>query len=155
MVQGGRLAVRTGAEEAQSLFDVAKGYAVLAAVNSSDSVTVSGDKAAIQYVQKQAEKQRFSVRRMKVGVTYHSRHIERVADSYLASIQSFCSTEQLSVDEKSTCSNSRHRTGTQMTHISYPRSLDKGNLQIPRTQRIGSRIWSNKFNMSGSIIIGL
>lgn len=150
------LAVRTGAEEAKRLFDVAKGYSVVAAVNSSDSVTVSGDKAAIQYIQTQAEEQRLSVRRLKVGVAYHSRHMERVADSYLASTQSICSTEQLSEDEKLTCcSDSRHRTGNQKTHILCSRSLDKRNLQIPSTHRIGSRVCSNKFIVSGGLLIGL
>lgn len=102
-VQGAMLAIGTSAEEAQKIIDVATGYAVIAAINSPDSVTISGDVAAIQHVREQAEKQGLFARRLKVGVAYHSRHMERVADSYLASIQPFCSTEQLSADEESTC----------------------------------------------------
>ncbi|KAK5987983.1 Highly reducing polyketide synthase valA [Cladobotryum mycophilum] len=100
-VQGAMLVVGISAEEAQKLFDVAKGYAVVAAVNSPDSVTISGDVDAIQHIQDQAEKQGLFVRRLRVGVAYHSRHMERVADSYLASIQPFCSSDLASSDEQS------------------------------------------------------
>lgn len=93
-VQGAMLAIGTGAAETQKLLDVAKGYAVVAAVNSPDSVTVSGDVAAIKQIQEQAEKQGLFVRRLNVGVAYHSRHMARVADSYLTSIQPFCFSGQ-------------------------------------------------------------
>lgn len=93
-IKGGMLAVGASAEQAQKLFDLSSGYAAVAAVNSPNSVTISGDEVAIEQIQEQAEKQGLFVRRLKVGVAYHSRHMERVADSYLASIQPFCSTDQ-------------------------------------------------------------
>ncbi|KAL9594233.1 MAG: hypothetical protein Q9179_005489 [Wetmoreana sp. 5 TL-2023] len=95
-VQGAMLAIGTSAEETQKLLDVAKGYAIVAAVNSPDSVTISGDVAVIQYIQEQAQKRGLFVRRLKVGVAYHSHHMARVADSYLASIQPFCFSDQQS-----------------------------------------------------------
>lgn len=98
-VQGAMLAIGTGAEKAQEFVDLATGYAVVAAVNSPKSVTISGDVAAIQHIQEQAEKQGLFVRRLRVGVAYHSRHLDRVADSYLASIKPFCSPDQSSQDE--------------------------------------------------------
>ncbi|KAL9030209.1 MAG: hypothetical protein Q9196_001643 [Gyalolechia fulgens] len=89
-VQGAMLAIGTSAEEAQQLFEGSPGYIAVAAINSPKNVTVSGDVAAIQHVHERAEKQGLFVRRLKVGVAYHSRHMERVADSYLASIKPFC-----------------------------------------------------------------
>lgn len=95
-VQGAMLAIGTSAEKAQEMLDVAEGYAIVAAVNSPDSVTLSGDSAVIKQIREQAEKQGLFVRRLKVGVAYHSRHMARTADSYLASIQPFCSFDQAS-----------------------------------------------------------
>ncbi|KAL8673560.1 MAG: hypothetical protein Q9168_002014 [Polycauliona sp. 1 TL-2023] len=92
-VKGAMLALGTGPEEAKKLLDNSKGYAVVAAVNSPGSVTISGDAASIQHTQEMAEKQGLFVRRLKVGVAYHSQHMARVADSYLASIKSYCSDD--------------------------------------------------------------
>lgn len=92
-VQSAMLAIGTSAADAEKLVDAAKDYAVVAAVNSPRSVTISGDMAAIQDIQEQAEKQGLFVRRLKVGVAYHSRHMARTANSYLASIQPFCRSE--------------------------------------------------------------
>ncbi|KAL8999566.1 MAG: hypothetical protein Q9169_001655 [Polycauliona sp. 2 TL-2023] len=100
--KGAMLAVGTSAEEAQKLFVSSKGYAVVAAVNSPSSVTISGDIASIQHIHEQAEKQGLFVRRLKVGVAYHSRAMERVADSYLASIESHCSANVAPADQQST-----------------------------------------------------
>ncbi len=114
-VQGAMLAIGASAEETQKLFDVSTGYAIVAAVNSPVSVTISGDVVAIQHIQKQAEKQGLFVRRLKVGVAYHSRHMERVADSYLASIQPFCSSNQPSPGEDSTYSSDLASSDEQLT----------------------------------------
>ncbi|KAL8766899.1 MAG: hypothetical protein Q9209_006447 [Squamulea sp. 1 TL-2023] len=103
--QGAMLAIGASAEEVQNFIDNAKGYAVVAAVNSPDSVTVSGDVTAILRVQEQAEKQGLFTRRLKVGVAYHSHHMAQVADSYLASIQPFCFFDQPSLDQDSTWSS--------------------------------------------------
>lgn len=92
-VNGAMLAVGTSAQEAEKLLQDSKGYAVVAAVNSPNSVTISGDVDTIQQIHGQAEQQGLFVRRLKVTVAYHSRHMERAADSYLASITPHCSSK--------------------------------------------------------------
>lgn len=49
-VQGAMLAIGASTGETQKLLDVAKGYAIVAAVNSPDSVTVSGAVAVIKQI---------------------------------------------------------------------------------------------------------
>ncbi|GES63925.1 hypothetical protein ATETN484_0010000400 [Aspergillus terreus] len=56
-VDGAMLAVGTSAQEARMLLQASKGYAVVAAVNSPNSVTISGDVDTIQHVHQQAEQQ--------------------------------------------------------------------------------------------------
>ncbi|KAI0406425.1 polyketide synthase [Xylaria palmicola] len=99
-VKGAMLAVGASPEDAEKLFPSptseaggcsgGAAYAVVAAVNSPTSVTISGDVSAIEHVQERAEEQGLFVRRLKVGVAYHSKHMERVAGSYLTSIKPFC-----------------------------------------------------------------
>lgn len=77
------LALGVSAEVVSTLLDQSNtGYATIAAINSPQSVTLSGDEAAIESIQKVAESQGIFVRRLKVGVAYHSRHMERAAASY-------------------------------------------------------------------------
>lgn len=90
-VPGAMLAIGANAEEAEKLFPNDESYAVIAAVNSYGSVTISGDLSAIDYIQEQAQELGLFVRRLKTGLAYHSRHMERVAVSYSASIEPFCS----------------------------------------------------------------
>jgi acyl transferase domain-containing protein len=101
-VDGAMLAVGTSAQEARKLLQGSKGYAVVAAVNSPNSVTISGDVDTIQRVHQQAEQQGLFVRRLKVTVAYHSRQMERAADSYLASITPHCSANSKPTDQQPT-----------------------------------------------------
>jgi acyl transferase domain-containing protein/NADPH:quinone reductase-like Zn-dependent oxidoreductase len=102
-VQGAMLAVGAGPEEVTKLFPQgSEGYAVIAAVNSYKSVTVAGDVSAIEYILERAEEQRLFVRRLKVGLAYHSQHMERVAGSYLMSIKPFCSSSPSTPDTQGT-----------------------------------------------------
>ncbi|KAH8201465.1 hypothetical protein TruAng_004389 [Truncatella angustata] len=89
-VQGAMLAIGANAEQAEKLFPNDESYAVIAAVNSYGSVTISGDLTAIEYIQEKAQDLGLFVRRLKTGLAYHSRHMERVAASYSASIEPFC-----------------------------------------------------------------
>ncbi len=77
-VKGAMLAVGTSAQEAQKLLQGHKGYAVVAAINSPSSVTISGDVGTIERIHQQAEQEGLFVRRLKVTVAYHSRHMERM-----------------------------------------------------------------------------
>ena len=65
-----------------------KGKAVVACVNSPESVTLSGDRPAIMSLQSMLEARQIFVRKLAVGTAYHSHHMEVVADSYLAALQS-------------------------------------------------------------------
>ncbi|KXJ92221.1 polyketide synthase [Microdochium bolleyi] len=97
-VKGAMLAVGASPEEAEKLFppansgDAQVGYATIAAVNSPESVTISGDISAIDYIHERAEEQGLFVRRLKVGVAYHSKHMDHVSASYLEAIEPFCSS---------------------------------------------------------------
>lgn len=92
-VQGAMLAVGTSPEEAKKLFPPGhEGYAAIAAFNSPMSVTISGDLSAIDHIQERAEEQGLFVRRLRIGVAYHSHHMKRVSSSYLASIKPYCSS---------------------------------------------------------------
>lgn len=92
--KGAMLALGTSFEIASMLLqENANGYATIAAINSPQSVTVSGDESAIDNIQRIADARGLFVRRLKVKVAYHSHHMEQVAASYLASIKPFCNLE--------------------------------------------------------------
>lgn len=96
--QGAMLALGTSAEQAEELLSALDDqYATVAAVNSPESVTVSGDTSAIEVIEQAAKTKGLFARRLKVNVAYHSQYMERVAGSYLASILPFCTA----VDEAS------------------------------------------------------
>ena len=82
-LRGGMLAVGATQEETQAIIDTSAGKnVVIACVNSTSSMTVSGDEAAIDQVQELAEKKSIWNRRLKVDVAYHSHHMNRIADEY-------------------------------------------------------------------------
>jgi acyl transferase domain-containing protein/NADPH:quinone reductase-like Zn-dependent oxidoreductase len=82
--QGTMMAVGTSVENIRPLLDaITKGYVTVACINSPSSVTLSGDVEAVQELQPiLAEKSIFN-RELKVGVAYHSAHLEPVAGEYL------------------------------------------------------------------------
>lgn len=89
--KGAMLALGVGPEEASELIEQhAEGYAIVAAINSPHSVTISGDESAIENVYRVADAQGIFSRRLKVQMAYHSRHMEAVADFYLEAIKPFC-----------------------------------------------------------------
>lgn len=56
-----------------------EGYATLAAINNPQSVTLSGDKSAIDNIHRMANVRGIFARRLIVELSYHSRHIELIA----------------------------------------------------------------------------
>ncbi|KAK8042488.1 polyketide synthase [Apiospora phragmitis] len=90
--KGAMLALGIDSEEATDLIEQHSGgaYAIIAAINSPRSVTISGDVQAIQNIQNAAGKKGLFSRRLKVEIAYHSRHMEKVADYYFESIKPFC-----------------------------------------------------------------
>ncbi|KAL3458715.1 hypothetical protein BJX64DRAFT_301730 [Aspergillus heterothallicus] len=93
---GGMVALGTDTETALKLLEsTAKiGRACIAAINSSNSLTISGDIAAIDAIAQVAEVQGIFNRKLKVDVAYHSHHMELVAASYKAAIEPFCRAER-------------------------------------------------------------
>ncbi|KAK8124138.1 hypothetical protein PG999_004056 [Apiospora kogelbergensis] len=88
-VQGAMLALGASRDTAATLLADELGRVTVAAVNSPESVTVSGDLAAVDRVYAKAQKQGLFARKLKVGVAYHSFHMQQVADLYLESIKPF------------------------------------------------------------------
>ncbi|KAK0736272.1 hypothetical protein B0T21DRAFT_288533 [Apiosordaria backusii] len=97
---GAMLALGVGFEEASKLIVDHGGdaYATVGAINSPNSVTVSGDTAAIEAIHKAADEQGLFVRRLKVSLAYHSRHMEEVAEWYRAAIQPYYDEEFVVVE---------------------------------------------------------
>ncbi|KAK6858910.1 Highly reducing polyketide synthase ACRTS2 [Apiospora arundinis] len=87
---GAMLALGVGATEATQLIKGCGGYAVIAAYNSPESVTLSGDADAIAAIEEEAKRQSLFVRKLKVNVAYHSAHMNKAADSYMATIEPLC-----------------------------------------------------------------
>ncbi|KAK8123107.1 hypothetical protein PG984_011777 [Apiospora sp. TS-2023a] len=79
--KGAMLALGVGATEATQLIKGCGGYAVIAAYNSPESVTLSGDSDAIAAIEEEAKRQGLFVRKLKVNVAYHSAHMSKAADS--------------------------------------------------------------------------
>lgn len=82
--QGAMLGLGVGPEGAADLISSVGnvGYAVVAAINSPGSTTVSGDVKAVEAVHKAAETKGIFARRLNIAVAYHSRHMAPVAESY-------------------------------------------------------------------------
>nr|POF04498.1 reducing polyketide synthase pks1 [Quercus suber] len=82
-LQGTMLAVGAGQEEIQPYCDaVNSGYTTIACINSPCSVTVSGDVDAVAELQKILTEKDIFNRQLKVGVAYHSAHLNPVAKDY-------------------------------------------------------------------------
>ncbi|KAI4729293.1 polyketide synthase [Aureobasidium sp. EXF-10728] len=82
--QGTMMAVGTSVENVRPLLDaVTGGYITVACINSPSSVTLSGDVEAVEELQPILTEKSIFNRQLKVGVAYHSAHLEPVADEYL------------------------------------------------------------------------
>ncbi|THY20662.1 polyketide synthase [Aureobasidium pullulans] len=82
--QGTMMAVGTSAENVRQYLDtVTRGYVTIACINSPSSVTLSGDVEAVEELQPILTEKSIFNRQLKVGVAYHSAHLEPVAGEYL------------------------------------------------------------------------
>lgn len=86
---GAMLAVGTSLLDAQELCneDDFQGRVVVAAINSSSSVTLSGHKEAIEEMKIIFEDEGKFVRMLKVDKAYHSHHMTACSGKYLAALQ--------------------------------------------------------------------
>lgn len=84
---GSMMAVGAGPEEVEGLLgSLVNGMAMIACYNSPNSVTVSGDVAAIRELQPMLDKLGIFYRLLKVDVAYHSDHMRSVGYTYLENI---------------------------------------------------------------------
>lgn len=82
-ITGGMLAVGADQQDTQALIDASShGQAIIACINSPNSMTVSGDVDQISQIQRVADNRSIWNRRLKVDVAYHSHHMSYVADKY-------------------------------------------------------------------------
>lgn len=88
---GSMLAVGCGEKTAAQMLKVAnigsdKGRVKIACVNSPESVTLSGDEPAIDYMQDVLATGGVFVRKLKVETAYHSHHMEKISGEYQKSL---------------------------------------------------------------------
>ncbi|KAI8151832.1 hypothetical protein K4K49_009694 [Colletotrichum sp. SAR 10_70] len=87
-VKGAMLAAGTSPEDAKELCEDEEfaGRISVAAINSSSSVTISGDEDAVAEVEVILEDEKKFNRRLRVDVAYHSKHMTPCYDPYVASL---------------------------------------------------------------------
>ena len=87
-IKGAMLAVGLGEKDATNqMADFPSGAICIACVNSPSSTTLSGDEDAIVQLQKRLDGLSIFNRRLKVGVAYHSHHMQDVAGDYLSALR--------------------------------------------------------------------
>ncbi|KAL8897966.1 MAG: hypothetical protein Q9207_006939 [Kuettlingeria erythrocarpa] len=89
-LRGAMLAAGISETEAASFISKippGSGQAVVACVNSPRSTTLSGDSEAIMGIQSMLEAQHIFARKLGIGTAYHSHHMQIIADSYQAALQ--------------------------------------------------------------------
>ncbi|CAG8903978.1 unnamed protein product [Penicillium egyptiacum] len=86
-LKGTMIAIGTSREAIQPMLKTLSGYATVACVNSPSSVTVSGDVSAINELEKVLQDKQLFNRKLKIDVAYHSDHMKKVAEVYLAAIK--------------------------------------------------------------------
>ena len=83
--KGGMLAVGLGAVQAQAYLNnlASSGKAVVACINSPDSVTIAGDVSAVEELEETCKQASVFSRRLRVDTGYHSHHMQPIAQPYL------------------------------------------------------------------------
>lgn len=105
---GGMLAVGANQEDTQALIDASSyGEAIIACINSPNSMTISGDADQISQIQKVANDRLIWNRRLKVDVAYHSHHMSGVADKYTSLLGQVEPNLQTSVEFHSSLKGAR------------------------------------------------
>ncbi|KAM7218542.1 hypothetical protein V8F06_006146 [Rhypophila decipiens] len=88
-IRGAMLAVGTSMSDAEELCrdEVFAGRLVVAAGNSSSSVTISGDEDAIAELEDLLQDENKFYRRLRVDRAYHSRHMDSCVTSYMQALR--------------------------------------------------------------------
>lgn len=102
--KGAMLAVGTSWEDAQELINLRafKGRLVIAAHNSSASVTLSGDADAVILAKKVFDEEKKFARMLKVDTAYHSHHMYPCGDPYVRALKA-CNV-QVNWERNASCS---------------------------------------------------
>ena len=87
--KGSMLAVGTSWDDAKELSELPafEGRLCVAAINSSSSVTISGDMDAVAQAKKVFEEEKKFARLLKVNTAYHSHHMLPCSDPYIESLR--------------------------------------------------------------------
>ena len=90
-LEGRMLAAGISTEKAREYISkvtsISSGKVVVACINSPTSVTLSGDKSALQLLQAELESDGIFNRLLHVDVAYHSHHMEIIRREYVSSIE--------------------------------------------------------------------
>ncbi|KAE8554287.1 hypothetical protein TMatcc_006203 [Talaromyces marneffei ATCC 18224] len=93
-LKGSMIAVGLSEGDAeQYIARVSKGSVTVACVNSPSSVTVSGDTTGVDELQELLRQDGVFERKLKVGVAYHSSHMQTIAAQYLEAISGINTAE--------------------------------------------------------------
>ncbi|KAL4940592.1 hypothetical protein BDV06DRAFT_223966 [Aspergillus oleicola] len=96
-LKGSMIAVGLGEEDAEEyIARVSKGAIAVACVNSPSSITISGDTAGIDELEDLLKKDEVFARKLKVGVAYHSSHMQIIAGLYLEALDALETTDETS-----------------------------------------------------------
>lgn len=96
--KGAMLAAGLSEEEALGyLKSVTEGLAVIGCVNSPTSVTISGDEHVLDFLENMIRNDGKFARKLRVGVAYHSPHMNVVAEDFLTLMGDLETTEQFAV----------------------------------------------------------
>ncbi|CAJ2508444.1 Uu.00g134700.m01.CDS01 [Anthostomella pinea] len=90
-IRGAMVAVQTSMEDAMELCqdEVYRGRIEVAAINSSSSVTISGDVDAIAELEELLRDENTGFRRLRVDTAYHSRYMDRCCAPYIESLRRY------------------------------------------------------------------
>ncbi|KAJ5683111.1 hypothetical protein N7462_006276 [Penicillium macrosclerotiorum] len=88
LLKGTMIAVGAGPDTIKPILKTLGSYATVACVNSPSSVTVSGDSDAIDKLESILQEKQLFNRKLKIDVAYHSDHMKKVGEAYLAAIKS-------------------------------------------------------------------
>lgn len=85
-VKGGMISVAMSAEEAEKYLLKVSDAVQVACINSSTSVTLSGDREGIHLIATDLAKKNVFHKVLDIPVAYHSRHMDLIADNYKSSL---------------------------------------------------------------------
>ncbi|MCJ1394622.1 hypothetical protein MMC18_007502 [Xylographa bjoerkii] len=117
--KGAMVAVGVGETAARIYLDQlteATGKAVVACINSPNSVTIAGDEAAVEKVLDLATKEDVFARRLKVETGYHSHHMIPIAESYRQALRAAFGSGDDMEDKELHVIFSSPVTGGRITH---------------------------------------